>query len=339
MKGIGCKALAVLIAVMCGVTIPTITAFCGWKNVTPQGYSGYDFTGIWQYGENLRYLSANNGYIVQNNGSLIHSNGSTTWTPIKAPTNQDLLCVWGASPFSIFAASANGELLRYNSTSWQLQNNASSLPINSIHGIAKAQGQSGQVLLAVGNDGVFVNSDCWSNSWTKKYSTNSATMQALRVSSPTSAKAGGSSGQIWSASGSPWQNWTIGAVDSNHTVNAIWGLSDADLYAVGSSGMIWRSQNNGSSWTSMQSPTSKTLRAIWGVDATTLYAVGDTGTILRFDGTSWTQETSSTTEDLKGVVGSSADNVTVVGSNGVILVKTNNSAAVIPSVMLLLQND
>lgn len=339
MKSVVRKASVLLAITVCVVTGTAFQAFSGWQNVTPAGYTGYDFTGIWQFGENLRYMSASNGYIIQNNGSLIHNNGSTTWAPIKAPTNQDLLCIWGASPFSIFTASASGELLRYNNTTWQLQNNASSLPINSIHGIAKAQGQPGQVLLAVGNDGVFVNADCWSNAWTKKYSTVASTMQGVLVSTPTSAKAGGSTGQIWKGSGTPWQNWPIGSVGSNHTVNAIWGPSDADLYAVGSSGMIWHSQNNGSTWTPMQTPTSNTLRAIWGVDAATIYAVGDTGTILRFDGTSWSQETSPTADDLKGVTGYSVDNVTIVGSNGVVLAKTTGSPGAVPGAMLLLQGN
>lgn len=333
------KVLTATIMVLIAMIFQTSTAFSGWKNVTPSGYAGYDFNGIWQHGEDLRYISANNGYIIQNNGSLVHNNGSTTWTSIKAPTNQNLLCVWGASPFSVFAASATGELLRYNNTSWQLQNNATSLPVNAIHGIAQPQGQPGQVLLAVGNDGVFVNTDCWSNAWTKKYSTASSTMQTVRVSSTTKAKAGGSNGQIWSGSGAPWQNWPVTSVGSNHAVNAIWGPSDTDLFAAGDSGMIWRLQNNGSTWVPMTSPTSQTLRAIWGVDAQTVYAVGDTGTILRFDGTSWTQETSPTTEDLKGVTGASADNVTIVGSNGVVLVKTSNTAGIVPITMLLLQNN
>lgn len=323
---------------ICAVTIPVSTAFSGWKNVTPEAYVEYDFTGIWQYGDNLRYLSASNGYLVQNNGSLVHNNGSTTWSSIKSLTNQDLLCVWGASPFSIFTASARGELLRYDNTGWQLQNNASTLPINSIHGIAKNQGQSGQVLLAVGDDGVFVNPDCWSNDWRKRYATASSTMQGLLVASKTSAKAGGSSGQIWNGSGSPWQNWSLGSVNSNHTVNALWGLSEDNIYAVGSSGMIWRSQNNGSSWTSMESPTTKTLRAIWGIDDATIYAVGDSGTILRYDGASWTQESSPTTENLKGVTGSDADNITIVGT-GVVLAKTVNSPSGVPLPMLLLQSN
>jgi hypothetical protein len=313
-------------------------AFSGWKTVTPSGYAGYNFTGIWQYGEDLRYFSAENGYLIQNNGSLAHNNGSTTWSAIKAPTNQDLLTVWGASPFSLFTASATGELLRYDNTSWQLQNNASSLPIHSIHGIAKPEGHPGQVLLAVGNDGVFVNANCWTNAWTKKYSSGASTMQALLVSSTKSAKAGGNSGQVWSGSGAPWQSWTAGSVGSNATIYAIWGPSDADLYAVGSSGGIWHSQNNGSTWTQQSTPTAKTLRAIWGVDASTMYAVGDGGTILRFDGTSWVQEASPTTEDLKGVAGYSADNVTIVGNNGVVLAKTSG-AVPLPALTLLLQSN
>lgn len=164
-------------------------------------------------------------------------------------------------------------------------------------------------------------------------------MHALLVSSTTSAKAGGSSGQIWGGSGAPWQNWTTGDVGSNATINAIWGLADTNLYAVGGSGMIWHSQNNGSTWTQMQTPTSKTLRAIWGADAETIYSVGDSGTILRFDGTNWVQESSPTNEDLKGVTGYSAENVTIVGSNGVVLAKTVGTGTIpINALMLLLDN-
>lgn len=307
-------------------------AWCGWKAISPDGYSGSTFAGVWQPSAELRYIAASDGVLLQNNGS--------SWKAIQSPTNQDLTSVWGIAYTSLFAVSRGGDLLRYNNVGWQLQNNATSQPLYRLWGEPKAWQQPGQVVVATGQDGIFVNADGWSNSWTKSTTASSMEYHGVTGFSDQEVFAGSVGGQVWKGTGSgpddlTWQSMDLGG---NATVYGIWGASDTDLYAVGSSGMIWHS--NGTDWNTMTSPTTKTLRAIWGAAADQIYAVGDAGTILRFDGTAWVAETSPTTQNLLDVTGSSVDDVTIVGEGGTVLMQyQNNGTTPIAPLLMLLDND
>jgi hypothetical protein len=104
----------------------------------------------------------------------------------------------------------------------------------------------------------------------------------------------------------------------NGTLNAVWGSSSSDIYAVGDSGTILH--YDGATWNPMSSPTTESLRGIWGNSWNNVFAVGDGGIILRStNGTSWSVLTSGTTQNLYGVWGSAGDNVFAVGANGTIL--------------------
>lgn len=113
--------------------------------------------------------------------------------------------------------------------------------------------------------------------------------------------------------------WT--SVDSQSTVvlQAIWGSSKDDVWAVGDKGTIRRMKSGATRWEIVASPTTENLRALWGTAANDVWAVGDSGTILHFDGTSWkTSEAAfglGLKPDLYGVWGSSANDVWIVGGN------------------------
>jgi uncharacterized protein YmfQ (DUF2313 family)/photosystem II stability/assembly factor-like uncharacterized protein len=93
---------------------------------------------------------------------------------------------------------------------------------------------------------------------------------------------------------------------------------------VGSSGAIFRSTNQGASWSSIASGTAQHLH---GVDAWigTMIAVGENGTILRStnSGSSWTAVTSGTPKHLYGVAARDADHWYAVGQDGVIFESLN----------------
>lgn len=133
-------------------------------------------------------------------------------------------------------------------------------------------------------------------------------------------------------SAAPLGSLTPGPAVTGEQLNAVWGASAAEVYAVGGSGTILR--YDGAAWASRSAPTTEHLWGVWGVGpapaACTLshcavaearaYAVGEHGTILRLTGANaWTTDTSGTSEALSGVWGASPRDVFAVGAAGTIL--------------------
>ena len=94
--------------------------------------------------------------------------------------------------------------------------------------------------------------------------------------------------------------------------------------AVGESGIIFTSNDDGETWTAR---TSGTFEALYGISYGngTFVAVGSDGTILTSDnnGVTWTARTSGTTESLNGISYGNGTFV-AVGSDGTILTSDNN---------------
>jgi hypothetical protein len=101
------------------------------------------------------------------------------------------------------------------------------------------------------------------------------------------------------------------------TLEAIWGSSAADIWAVGDKGTIRRMQNGQTRWSITLSPTQEALHAIWGSSASDVWAVGDAGSIFHFDGKDWKPSTAAFAigkkPNLRGVWGSAANDVWIVG--------------------------
>ncbi|WP_243367618.1 WD40/YVTN/BNR-like repeat-containing protein [Fundidesulfovibrio soli] len=317
----------------CGITSNTQAA---WKAVSPPGYSGSTFTGIWQPQPGLRFISSSNGVIIQNNG--------TKWTALQSPTNQNLTGVWGqvyqnngtsAAKVNLYAVGSQGAMLHYNASGWQWQNNATVLKLNSVWGPAN-QSPPGPAVVAAGQDGIFVNNLMGQNNWHQVFDINGVNFQGLSGNSPQNVLAGSGGGILWSGSGNQLGSWVPFFTNGNQDITAIWNDDTGAYYAVGSSGLVLH--GNGSTWQNMSTPTNRTLRAVWGTSASNVYAVGDQGTILRFNGTAWNLETSNTTQDLLAVCGSSASDVTVVGASGTVLNNGNalNHATLSAALAILL---
>ena len=112
-------------------------------------------------------------------------------------------------------------------------------------------------------------------------------------------------------------DWSQMSGNSKRDLNAVWGSSASDVFAVGEVGTILH--YNGSTWDRMSSATGKSLNSIWGSSSSDIFAVGNTGTILRYDGNSWKHMQSGTQNDLYGIWGSSSFDVFTIGRKGTIL--------------------
>jgi len=134
----------------------------------------------------------------------------------------------------------------------------------------------------------------------------------------------------WSSSSIPSdcrQIHGVPAVYACRSVNAIWGSSPTDVFAMGDWNNIYHF--NGITWSDQgyYNPIPfdpegwHNWRGIWGSSGNNVFAVGD-GIMPKFyhyDGSVWSPMTSGTTGPLYGVWGSSGSDVFVVGSSGTIL--------------------
>jgi len=110
-------------------------------------------------------------------------------------------------------------------------------------------------------------------------------------------------------------DYLCSAVSEKINLNAVWGRSLEDVYAVGDSGMILHF--NGTQCIKMQSNTSNNLNSIWGNDDT-IFAVGESGTIIYYNGQEWKNSSSGTFNYLNGVWGINNE-IYSVGGAGTVL--------------------
>ncbi|MFT5430721.1 MAG: hypothetical protein ACI9OJ_001397 [Myxococcota bacterium] len=98
------------------------------------------------------------------------------------------------------------------------------------------------------------------------------------------------------------------------TINALWGFSDSDVWAVGPSGGL--THYNGGNWSIQAPPANVDLYGIWGSAPDDIWAVGADGTTARFNGSSWTADKIvGANADLRAVWGSDPNNVWAVGAS------------------------
>ncbi len=117
--------------------------------------------------------------------------------------------------------------------------------------------------------------------------------------------------------GMPNPTLTVTSVANPPQLNAVWGSSASNVYAVGVDGTILH--YNGSSWSAMSSGTAEDLNDVWGSGPGNIFAVGNSGIIVRYNGQAWSNMSSGTTEDLNAIWGSSSSNVLAFGRNGTII--------------------
>jgi photosystem II stability/assembly factor-like uncharacterized protein len=101
---------------------------------------------------------------------------------------------------------------------------------------------------------------------------------------------------------------------------SIWG-SSADRIFIGSTDGVWRSTDRGATWSAVWQSRGSRLRSLWGSSASDVYAVGTSGLIVHSSdgGESWSVHHWEQPLELNGVNGSGANDVYVVGDEGLIL--------------------
>jgi hypothetical protein len=88
------------------------------------------------------------------------------------------------------------------------------------------------------------------------------------------------------------QRWVPMSSPTSSNLNAIWGRSASDIFAVGDAGAIIHF--DGSSWQTQSSGTSVSLGRVWGLPNGKVYATNNADVLLEYDGTRWSRVTMPT---------------------------------------------
>ena len=234
-----------------------------------------------------------------------------TWVEMLSGTPV-LSDVWGLGAADVFAVGKSGTIRRFNGASWSTMTTYSSVDFRSVWGASASQ------VLAAGISGLLRFDG---NSWSPSY--NQSINDIVGSSSASNVYAVASSSyypQIihrpLSSPGPYWSSINLYSV-TQEPLNALWVVSDTQMYAVGQNGTIIgctaANCTSNAGWSAMTSGTSSHLTNIFGFSGSDIFTVGLGGTILHYDGSGWSQMAVNTSTYFYGVWGSSPTDVYAVG--------------------------
>jgi hypothetical protein len=282
------------------------------------------------------------------------------WVVEERKTTMTLYDIWGASKNNIFAVGEQETILYNSGTGWLLVNS-----IVNGDTFRDVSGNSGSNIYAVGDNGLAKYFDGFSWEDPAGFINTGADLNGVWVSAGGevfivgSMPPPGGDAVILHYTGTDWELMPSG---TGNTLEAVWGSSETNVFAVGGSGTIL--QYNGSAWLPMNSDTNRDLTCIWGSSGSNVIASGPYRHVYRYNGVGndWieTQDVVEYPNDLwgssdgdvyavggsdakiidhfdgnawrtvfnpgdypNGVWGSAGDNVFVVGDSGMIIRSTN----------------
>jgi hypothetical protein len=249
-------------------------------------------------------------------GTVLHYNG-TSWSIsyVSSTASDTMLGLWGFSPVDVHTLSVNGNVAKWNGTTWT----------PTPHGGTSWRAEWGDqadtnVLCAASAVGAVYCNDIGNNA-----QAGAAQLMSLWGASNKILYTTNVNGAIYQStdSGASFNAMTSGTTD---TLFAIWGASPTAIWAAGQAGTMLFN-NGGAAWAAQASGTTNDLRWMWANTPPTgytgdAYAVGDAGTIQHYNGTQWSPMWSGVTTTLRATFGTSSTRVYIVGDNGVVLVGT-----------------
>jgi len=127
----------------------------------------------------------------------------------------------------------------------------------------------------------------------------------------------GKAGVMGRWNGFTWADVTGGLSPDGLQLNALWGSSEIDLWAVGRlasgpAGMILHRTSPG--WSIAATSPGGGLNAVWGTGAGNVWAAGDQGTVLHLEGGAWTPVPSGTTKTIRAIWGSGANGLAPIAA-------------------------
>lgn len=184
--------------------------------------------------------------------------------------------VWGTATDDLIAVGADGRIASYDGRAWSSEESGTSRALRAVDGVP------GGDVFAVGEGGTAMHGR-W-GAWSVQDLCDVDCLNGVWGRSSDDVFAVGASdggGVVLRYDGQGWQRHHV---TEEGALNAIWGMAQGPLYAVGDGGLILRYA--GDTWQVVPSPTTLPLLAVHGDGAGAVYAVGYGG-LLRGDATAF----------------------------------------------------
>jgi hypothetical protein len=262
-----------------------------------------------------------NAWAVGDAGAIAYWTGSN-WTHVNSPTTMNLYSVFfvnSSSGWAVGGSSANGVILNYNGSAWNLwtkvsySGNATGTDMINATLYSVVLDSTGSVGWIVGDNGTTLgyNGAAWFGIQTN---TTNVLRSVSMIHNSTDAWAVGDRGMILHWNNSSWVNVTSPTTMNLFTIEMINATSGWAGGGSSNNGTIL--MMNGTSWstwtnislggmTSVNTTATDTLNStIYSMsfnNATSAWAVGGKGTVLYWTGTMWAGQTNVANVDLKGV--------------------------------------
>jgi len=269
-----------------------------WSAQVIEGWYGIDLEDIiWTGGGD--WTSGGPSVAVGTNGALLRREADA-WRSLNGPTNIGLSAISGAPGGDVFAVGGTGLVLRGRGAEWEV------MPTPTISDLYSVWAASEDDVFVGAPEGTVLRWD--GTGWTEDTSLRDATSYYWAVAVDMWGVAGPDldlfaiceDGAIARFQGGTWQQ-SFAELDDIHLFH-IWGLSENDVYAVGTYYDLYDPFTSGDtgvvlhydgwSWQFMEVPDLMNISAIWGVATDDLHAFGwdetyAQGGFLHFDGTEW----------------------------------------------------
>ena len=176
--------------------------------------------------------------------------------------------LWVGSASELFSVGTNGQIRRYDGTSW------SSMTSGTERHLYGVWGSDSDDVFAVGTVGEIVHFD--GTSWSTMASGSSTYFFGVWGSGPRDVFAVGRDGVVLHFDGVEWSPVSLGTTED---LRDVWGTGPGSVYVVSDAGSIFHF--DGFVWSPITSTATEGLHGIGGTTSGDVFAVGDVGEIVQ----------------------------------------------------------
>ena len=173
-------------------------------------------------------------FAVGDNGVIFRYSGSS-WSQMESGTTESLRAIWGTEG-QVFAVGDNGTILQYRGLSWQRMDSGTSSALMAVSGNGAGS------VFATGREGILLHFDGVSWQDVSERLSTEEDLVSVWTGGASDVLVADAEGYVWFYDGVTWRIDSLGGASPG--INAVWGSSSADVFAVGREGRIYHRMNN-----------------------------------------------------------------------------------------------